>query len=104
MISDQDKQLISIAISCQSFKSSEMYGLLDAMMERYELAALAELAAERSGDKDKVFALTCHWQARRSFRQWLKEEIDSNIVDARGLIAETGLDPDEWQLRSEISG
>lgn len=102
MISASDQELVKNAMLCQAFKTSEMYRLLDAMMAALEHEALDALSTTKTVDKDEIFALTVRWQERKEFRERLKGEIEQQIDDWRRLMEDNGLNPEEYQDRSEV--
>lgn len=99
-VTDEQSELLSNAALCQAFRTSEMYKLLDSMMEALESDALNALSEARTNNKEELYGFTIRWQERKLFRQRIKEEIDSNIEDAKALLNDIGLDPQEWAIRS----
>lgn len=98
----EEESLLSRAHTCQTFKASPMYALLDTMMEALEDEALAKLQAFDGSNKDDLLADMLRWQERRKFRQSIKNEIDANIADAAELVSSKGIDIDAYLIRSDI--
>ena len=97
-ITVEDRQLVSNALLCQAFKGTPMFDLLDAIMEALERDALNKLSDARTSNKEELFALTLRWQERKFMRQDIKDQIEQTIADARQLVTDIGLDPDEWEI------
>lgn len=99
-LDDEQKELLSNAALCATFKASEMYRLLDSMMEAMETQALNDLSDARTNNKEELYGLTLRWQERKMMRQHIKEEIDSNIADAQRLVSDFGIEAETWAIRS----